>query len=30
LTRVWESDLANKYEEVKNSIKKQIGLWKEV
>ena len=26
LTRVWESDLANKYEEVKNSIKKQIGL----
>lgn len=26
LTRVWESDLANKYEEVKNSIKKQISI----
>ena len=26
LTRVWESDLAKKYEEVKDSIKKQIGL----
>jgi very-short-patch-repair endonuclease len=26
LTRVWESDLAKKYEEVKESIKKQIGL----
>ena len=26
LTRVWESDLAKKYEEVKDSIKKQLGL----
>lgn len=26
LIRVWESDLANKYEEVKANIKKQLGL----
>jgi len=26
LIRVWESDLANKYEEVKLNIKKQLGL----
>lgn len=26
LVRVWESDLANKYEEVKNNIKNLIGL----
>jgi very-short-patch-repair endonuclease len=26
LTRVWESDLAKKYEEVKENIKKEIGL----
>jgi very-short-patch-repair endonuclease len=26
LIRVWESDLANKYEEVKSNIKKELGL----